>query len=653
MDLVGDVYLIHDFQSLDSYHLYGREHLVYFPRTSANRIGGESTFVPSFTSEFGGATRRLDAAHNGKEALLPEIERKGVAFLAHHMNTVGAKGSRGPDGVPWTLDHMLLKAFRSPAILGLQFWNENSRNETPICSHQFCRDNNPMGEELGFERDESFDLFGYTPDELVDVALPLAEVRAGFTSGGPGGGLFELRPFSIPSGEWQTHGGDTERKLFHGAHDWDQLNLRGLDFQGNASLTWLPAGQPRRVFMGGGSDAHGDFNYRRAGYFLGAENANDTAIGKPRNLVFAGAPEGEILVSAEPPIQTRRVTSSRTQPPITEPPVTEPPIEPPTTEPPITRPPITDPPVTEPPTEPPSDPTKPPIIRPPIGPTPIRAHSQEQIIRALQNGRFSVTDGPAIRIAIDMNNNNQIDDADIQMGSVYEFKKIPAPRIPALGDGQRIKILTECISTPEFGPLEKIDVYVGAHPNPPGRGSPPLAPRVYAATFNGVHYAWGNGEPAFSYISPRGSWHSQAFDGTWRDDTLQTKPAENQYSLTTVTVIDLDYYEVGRGVTADRFFVRAFVSSRGDEMRYGFSNPIWLLRSELTTQLAPDVPETPAPAPPAVQAGLDENGRTVIHFIGALQYSPSLGAPFQDINPGQNPLVLTNTSGQGFYRSRR
>ena len=125
MDADGQSFLVHDFQSLESFEYYGREHLLHFPNSSNLRIGNDTTFVPSYTSRFGGATRRLDRSDVPGEPLpgapLSEFERKGVVFVAHHMNR---SGSRGPDGVPWTQDHMLLKAFRSPAVLGLEFWNE-------------------------------------------------------------------------------------------------------------------------------------------------------------------------------------------------------------------------------------------------------------------------------------------------------------------------------------------------------------------------------------------------------------------------------------------------------------------------------------------------------------------------------------------------
>src|SRR5207237_1174820 len=96
----------------------------------------------------------------------------------------------------------------------------------------------------------------------------------------------------------------------HGCTDWDTMNLRGLEFENNRDLAWLPPGQPRRMFAGGGSDAHGDLNYRRAGYFLGATDATDTAIGKPRNLLFVGDPAGPQIGIGGPPIPDVPITGS-------------------------------------------------------------------------------------------------------------------------------------------------------------------------------------------------------------------------------------------------------------------------------------------------------------------------------------------------------
>ena len=103
------------------------------------------------------------------------------------------------------------------------------------------------------------------------------------------------------------------------------MNLMGLDLDHQARLPWLAAGQPRRVFMAGGSDAHGDLSYRRAGYYLGADNANDTALGKPRNLVFAGAPAGPVIYDSTPPIDSNETEAvpvglhSLRKPPVSSP----------------------------------------------------------------------------------------------------------------------------------------------------------------------------------------------------------------------------------------------------------------------------------------------------------------------------------------------
>src|ERR1041384_686487 len=58
----NDSLLVRDFQSLESFQFYGREHLVYFPNSSNLFVGSETPFVPSHTSRFGGATRRLDSS---------------------------------------------------------------------------------------------------------------------------------------------------------------------------------------------------------------------------------------------------------------------------------------------------------------------------------------------------------------------------------------------------------------------------------------------------------------------------------------------------------------------------------------------------------------------------------------------------------------
>lgn len=681
-----DSYLVRDFQSLDAFQFYGRGHLVYFPNSSNLMVGSETAFIPSHTSRFGGATRRLDSSWvpsaNPTAPLLPEIERKGVVFIAHHLNA--GSGGRGPDGVPWTTDHMLLKAFRSPAVLGLEFWNENNRNRTRICSHEFCRDSRGYaGRELGYERHETLEadsnnpiedlviglvkLLGgdLLPAEFHQIALPLEEVRRGFISGGASGGQFELYPFDPLTGQWQESLDDIEHVLAHGAYDWDVMNLRGMDFENNQDLAWLPRGEPRRMFMGGGSDAHGDLNYRRAGYFLGADDANDTAIGKPRNLVFVGPPEGPVIysqgivvddpagptggsVSPAPGSATTYVLAGR-RPPFTDLPDLPdlPDLEP---QPPPSRPPIDD------------------IIND-LGGFKIRGHTQEQIVRALRGGQFCVTDGPIIRMVIDRNGNNQIDDDDVQMGSVYRLPE------SSPGTGDSLTLLTQVISTPEFGPVVDVDVYVGVHPSP-NRPHPaePVEPRVYAPLSHGPGGFRDDAvaNPQILYES-NGRLYLRQKDRYWQGEFLGDNLTWNavsgdalRYTHTLVTTLHLDKYEVGKGISARRFFVRAFAGTASGSApdhvsrRYAYSNPIWICRQEsLLPPLVddghspPDAPVDPALSVPTIHAALNAAGEVVIHFTGTCTFSPRLGEPFQDIPGAASPYVVPPDLRSGFFRARR
>jgi hypothetical protein len=703
----GGAYLVHDFQGVDSYQYYGREHMVYFPNSPSLYVGNELSFVPSYTSRYGGATRRLDRTHQvpggpTREGVLPEIARKGLAFAAHHLN----RGSgRGPDGVPWTANRMLLKAFRSPAILGLEFWNEDGRYKSSICSHEFCRDGADgkeyAGKEIGYERAENPDLFGYVPPEVRNVALPLDEFRHGFIGqGNAEGGLFSLQPFDMPYGHWQSSNEDGIRFALHnGAFDWDQLNLLGLDFERNLDLTtpyggWLLPGEPRRVFMAGGSDAHGELNYHRNGYFLGTEDANDAAIGKPRNLVFAGTPQGALLLSLPPLVKGESVDPTPKTPnlkvnrfppvidpgviitpPVVDPkpPVLDPPvIKPPIVEPPVIEPPVTDPTpkpprlppgiigsILAPPTEvtPPNQPPK----RPPIGDVnlgvDIHAHSQEQIIDALRRGRFSVTDGPAIRMAIDLNGNNKIDDTDIQMGDVYHVQK-PLPRLGS----QKLTLLIEVISTPEFGPISKIDLYVGVHPGTAQRG-PNTFPqaRVYAPSDHGTRSGADAKGDVFGTFGPFE--HRVMADNYFLDSRLHVlPPAGSEYAFTAVTTLDPDTFEAGDGVSPNRLFVRAFAATRADPdpaaekpARFAFTNPIWILRTEpgLVSGGSGGNTGDTGDAPPQLKYGRNERGRARLTFDGALQFTRSLSEPFQDLPAATSPYEVPMEQPAGFYRARR
>lgn len=136
--------------------------------------------------------------------------------------------------------------------------------------------------------------------------------------------------------------------------------------------------------MAGGSDAHGDFNYRRHGQPCSGQwcdtPVGDTAIGKPRNLLLVGRPAG---------------AADRTLPDV-------------------------------------------------------RRHTNRQVISSLQAGRFSVTDGPAVRIAVDRDRNGLIGEDDFQMGSTFH-----------LFPGEHVPVLVQWESTEEFGRVSEIDLYVG------------------------------------------------------------------------------------------------------------------------------------------------------------------------------------------------
>jgi hypothetical protein len=144
--------------------------------------------------------------------------------------------------------------------------------------------------------------------------------------------------------------------------------------------------------MAAGSDSHGDYNYRRKGTPCIARwcdfPVTDTALGSPRNLV---AMSGARLPTGN--LGT--------------------------------------------------------VLGIANNDGPIRFTNQ-QVIGALKAGRFAVTDGPAIRLVIDRNNNGLVDDADLPMGSTFEY--YPNEHIP---------VIVEWLSTREFGPVTDIQLFIG------------------------------------------------------------------------------------------------------------------------------------------------------------------------------------------------
>lgn len=342
--------LIRDVQGVNQTDYFGREHLVYLPDPAR-----ADAFVASNTSLYGGGTRRLtiDIA-GGAPALLPEVATKGGSvFAAHHLNA--SSGSSGPEGPPWS-PSMLDQAFRHPAVLGLEFWNENARRRSTSV-------------ETGYGRDDTWSFLGNSVHlKLVDTIrtalLPSTD------------GRFTLTPFDVQTGAYTQVLDGVERTLTDGSASWDKLNLRGLDPAETSKLDWLPSGHPRRLFVAAGSDAHGDFNFRREGYMEGTSAVTDAALGTPRNLVA---------------VPNRSATG---------------------------------------------------------------AYTPDAVLAALRAGRFTATDGPAVRLVIDLNRNGVVDANEPTMGDVLD--------VPDLAHLATLPVLVQWSSTAEFGAVQRIELVVGA-----------------------------------------------------------------------------------------------------------------------------------------------------------------------------------------------
>ncbi|MBI4509297.1 MAG: hypothetical protein HY698_06650 [Deltaproteobacteria bacterium] len=247
---------LRDIQGFGSTY-FARQHFVHLPY-DANR---EDAFVTSDTEKYGGATRRLkhiletDYDVNmvtGFDGVSYNAGSKGYLFLAHPVNAASGNGHGrlGPDIVPYS-DAQLMTAFASPWVLGLQLWNEDSRLLSKPGQAAFPHKLAPS-------------TFGY-------------------------GDLDKI------SGWSKVEQGAQLSALHHGAAAWDKMLLWSLDpaKKPPGYPTW-----PRKVFMAGGSDAHGDLNFRREGAVSGWSASVDTAIGKPRNLVFVGQNRPVVLSAA-------------------------------------------------------------------------------------------------------------------------------------------------------------------------------------------------------------------------------------------------------------------------------------------------------------------------------------------------------------------
>lgn len=258
------------------------------------------TFIASNLTRYGGASKRL-------KEVMAEAEGVGYLFAAHPFTKTS--GIPGPDGIPWSTE-MLKQAFASQTFLGLEFWNEGPHLRTQVRHSTGTRGFSDFeeGTDSGFDRDVST----FEDEERVlaegaadflsmdlGAVLPTNVMRAGFGYSVlgvffPGVTGFKFEPFLNSKGKgppvWdRSVSFELEDGLRIGLAVWDEMLRWGITSEETKELRWLN-GQPRRVFVAAGSDAHGDFNYRRTGYFLHSTSVNDSAIGKPRNLVFVGPP---------------------------------------------------------------------------------------------------------------------------------------------------------------------------------------------------------------------------------------------------------------------------------------------------------------------------------------------------------------------------
>jgi hypothetical protein len=403
----GDRYKVEDIQGLGEKH-YARQHMVHLPVDGTR----PDAFVSSETGLWGGATRRLAPAYaqpgyeDEQQSVLwrdYEVERKGYAFLAHPMDAPSGSGlgRLGPDVLPYT-DAQLRAAFESPWVLGLQLWNEDGRLTSG---------------GIGSNSVHGFPLQPY--EEAVG-----------------GGNLFWWARWfgAAPASAYQ--------QLHDGLFTWDKMLTWGIQPSQTAGLVddeGLPLGpdRPRRVFMAGGSDAHGDWNYRREGRLDGLSAVTDTAIGKPRNLVYVGSTRDETVTDGSG--------------------------------------------------------------------TPYGAVGQRQVTSALADGNFAVTDGPALRIALDRNGNGVIDDTDLPMGGIANEPS----------RGTWLPFIVEWKSTPEFGPVGRIDVYVGVTNDTINQAL------VYASEGHGIHSettAPGTPRPD-PWVDRDGGSHWELKDGYMLDPT--------------------------------------------------------------------------------------------------------------------------------------
>jgi hypothetical protein len=300
------------------------------------------------------------------------------------------------------------------------------------------------------------------------------------------------------------------------------------------------------VFMAGGSDAHGDLNYRREGAVFGWTDAIDSAIGKPRNLVYVGLARPKTIANGQSTV------------------------------------------------------------------------AQSQVVDGLRSGNFVVTDGPIVRVALDVNNSGLIDDGDVPMGGVGDLRT------------RSIPLLVEWKSTAEFGPVTSVDIFVGSQAGtrdgvvyaPAGAGVrgqfDGLNTQDYVngtATYHATNVYVDDRSGKLRIAVPAGQgyggvtkvWLSRAdypvFDRACTTETINIPPmCDARHHCTKPSSYQVYHCTASNLAAPERVFLRAFVRTSGTQVtvvgtgnvsipRFGYSNPVWVRPNPYLDPRLPDIEE--------------------------------------------------------------
>ena len=493
------------------------------------RTPDRDAFVNSDTGKYGGAHRRF-------KDMRSQIEAHGYFFAAHsfsHYERDGFLTDPGPTDIPWT-DHMYDQVWRSPSFLGLQFWNEDSRLKTDVEKWSATT--------LG-PGDEFFVYPKFCAQGVAICPTPGDDIGYERYDSHILGIPYALLPVQNAQAGFGTG-------LFH------------LDVRAPKTGRWQkhPIGVEEKLH-------HGAFTLDRLNHW-GLDIRKTLALPwlasflEPRRLSIAGGSDAHADLNYR---RTGYMVKTET---------------------------INDDALGKPRNLVDAGPAEGAALPRGGGLDPVAVHTQTQVADALAAGRFSVTDGPALRIAVDRDGDGLIGPGDTAMGEVYK-----------LGPARSLPLLIEWKSTPEFGRVRWMDLYVGARSSAADFAATEHVPgRTYAPVFPGVLHPSipGFAQPDNLVEDPP---YNEMNDHYWEDPTdttgtgvLKVLPLEGEeYAGTRLVVLDLTQFPAMNNVPADRFFVRAFADTVPPAFatdpplyechpeitvgpclsRYAFANPIW------------------------------------------------------------------------------